>query len=113
LSWCASSSKPCPDHRRSRQRGRQRTQRPDRQPHGSSLSLLDRIHTHQYAVFPISRDSGRLALGPFRQPQMLWQNPPTAPPKDAFKGKVILLIDGKCYSPAKTSPCLSRTITVP
>jgi hypothetical protein len=51
--------------------------------------------------------------GPFRQPQMLWQNPPTAPPKDAFKGKVILLIDGGCYSPAKTSPCLSRTITVP
>lgn len=36
--------------------------------------------------------------GPFRQPQMLWQNPATAPAKDAFKGKLVVLVDGGCYS---------------
>lgn len=48
--------------------------------------------------FRFRATEGDWHYGPFRQPQMLWQNPPTAPAKDAFKGKLVLLIDGGCYS---------------
>lgn len=48
--------------------------------------------------FRFRATEGDWHYGPFRQPQMLWQNPPTAPVKDTFQGKLILLVDGGCYS---------------
>jgi carboxyl-terminal processing protease len=48
--------------------------------------------------FRFRATEGDWHYGPFRQPQMLWQNPPSPPAQDAFKGKLVLLVDGGCYS---------------
>lgn len=35
---------------------------------------------------------------PFKQPQMVWQSGWQAPAKERFSGKLVLLVDGGCYS---------------
>ena len=64
-------------------------------PSDLTASLMDRPYRFWTESTPINMMpyfrfraiQGDWHYGPFRQPQMLGQNPPTAPPKDAFKGK--------------------------
>ena len=66
-------------------------------PSDLTSALMDRPYRFWTESTPINMPyfryraiQGEWHYGPFRQPQMLWQNPPSAPAKEAFKGKLAI-----------------------
>ncbi len=74
-------------------------------PSDLSAQLMDRPYRWWSESTPITMpyfryraSQGQWQYSPFKQPQMVWQSNWQDPPKERFNGKVVLLVDGGCYS---------------
>ena len=67
--------------------------------------LMDRAYRWWTESTPVSlpyfrfrAGQGSWELQPFTRPELVWRNNPHQPGKDAFTGKLVLLIDAACHS---------------
>lgn len=74
-------------------------------PSGLTSALMNRPYRWWSESTPITMpyfrfraSQGEWQYQPFKQPQMVWQSGQQAPAKDSYGGKLVLLIDGGCYS---------------